>query len=155
MNLKTEQKKQTFLITPHNVVQTFLLSSPFNPPTNTEILASKKYSQKQRAYRLFAVVYHDGKEASKGHYITDVYHTGYGCWLRYDDSSVKSVSENHVLLPRTPRVPYLLYYRRCDTIPQQTNNNNNGGNNNNNSSSSGNNASGGGGGGGGNNNTTK
>lgn len=90
-----------------------------------EILASKKYSQKQRAYRLFAVVYHDGKEATKGHYITDVYHTGYGSWLRYDDSSVKPVSENHVLLPRAPRVPYLLCYRRCDTIPQQSNNNQN------------------------------
>ncbi|XP_075164150.1 ubiquitin specific protease 10 [Haematobia irritans] len=114
---------------------------PVDLKIDAKILASKKYSQKQRAYRLFAVVYHDGKEASKGHYITDVYHTGYGSWLRYDDSSVKSVSENHVLLPRTPRVPYLLYYRRCDTIPQQSNNS--GGNN---SATSGNNASGGGGG---------
>lgn len=84
-----------------------------------EILASKKYSQKQKMYRLFAVVYHDGREASKGHYITDVYHSGYSSWLRYDDSSVKPVSENNVLRPRTPRVPYLLYYRRCDTIPVQ------------------------------------
>lgn len=99
----------------------------------TEILASKNYSQKKRAYRLFAVVYHDGKEATKGHYITDVYHTGYGSWLRYDDSSVKPVSENHVLLPRTPRVPYLLCYRRCDTIPQQSNQNNSSSGNNNSS----------------------
>ncbi|XP_061386464.1 ubiquitin carboxyl-terminal hydrolase 10-like [Musca vetustissima] len=114
---------------------------PVDLKIDAKILASKKYSQKQRAYRLFAVVYHDGKEASKGHYITDVYHTGYGSWLRYDDSSVKSVSENHVLLPRTPRVPYLLYYRRCDTIPQQNNNSNNSGGGN--SSSGGNNASGG------------
>lgn len=74
---------------------------------------------KQRAYRLFAVVYHDGKEATKGHYITDVYHTGYSSWLRFNDSSVKPVSENEVLYPKTPRVPYLLYYRRCDTMPQQ------------------------------------
>jgi len=84
-----------------------------------EILGSKKTSQKQRAYRLFAVVYHDGKEASKGHYITDVFHTGYSSWLRYDDSSVKPVSEKHVLQPHTPRVPYLLYYRRSDTLPPQ------------------------------------
>ncbi|XP_037816014.1 ubiquitin carboxyl-terminal hydrolase 10 [Lucilia sericata] len=98
---------------------------PVELKIDSKILASKKYSQKQRAYRLFAVVYHDGKEATKGHYITDVYHTGYGSWLRFDDSSVKPVSENHVLLPRTPRVPYLLCYRRCDTIPQQSNNNQN------------------------------
>ncbi|XP_013104013.2 putative mediator of RNA polymerase II transcription subunit 26 [Stomoxys calcitrans] len=124
---------------------------PVDLKIDTKILASKKYSQKQRAYRLFAVVYHDGKEASKGHYITDVYHTGYGSWLRYDDSSVKPIIENHVLLPRTPRVPYLLYYRRCDTIPQQNNNaggaagsGGSGNNNNNNSSTGANNASGGG-----------
>jgi len=67
---------------------------------------------------LFAVVYHDGKEASKGHYITDVFHTGYNCWLRYDDSSVKPIGEKQVLQTHTPRVPYLLYYRRFDTLPQ-------------------------------------
>ncbi|XP_036214946.2 putative uncharacterized protein DDB_G0271606 [Bactrocera oleae] len=94
---------------------------PVDLKIDAKILASKKYSMKQRAYRLFAVVYHDGKEATKGHYITDVYHTGYSSWLRYNDSSVKPVSENEVLYPKTPRVPYLLYYRRCDTMPQQSN----------------------------------
>ncbi|XP_037938976.1 ubiquitin carboxyl-terminal hydrolase 10 [Teleopsis dalmanni] len=93
---------------------------PVELKIDTKILASKKYSQKQRAYRLFAVVYHDGKEASKGHYITDVYHTGYNSWLRFDDSTVKPVNENHVLYPHIPRVPYLLYYRRCDTLPHTT-----------------------------------
>lgn len=88
-------------------------------------MASKKYTHKQRTYRLFAVVYHDGKEATRGHYFTDVYHTGYGSWLRYNDSSVKPVSEYNVLAPRPPQVPYLLWYRRCDTIPQQGNNNQN------------------------------
>jgi Ubiquitin C-terminal hydrolase len=67
----------------------------------------------------FPVVYHDGKEASKGHYITDVFHVGYGGWVRYDDSVVKAVQESNVLRPRVPRVPYLLYYRRCDTIGSQ------------------------------------
>lgn len=90
---------------------------PVELKIDPKILASKKYSQKQRVYRLFAVVYHDGKEASKGHYITDVYHTGYSSWLRFDDSTVKPVSEHNVLRPRVPRVPYLLYYRRCDTMP--------------------------------------
>lgn len=90
---------------------------PVELKIDPKILSSKKYSQKQRVYRLFAVVYHDGKEASKGHYVTDVYHTGYSSWLRFDDSSVKPVSEHNVLRPRIPRVPYLLYYRRCDTMP--------------------------------------
>lgn len=90
-----------------------------------EILSSKKYNSKQRQYRLFAVVYHDGKEASKGHYITDVYHTGYLNWIRYDDSTVKRVSEKQVLHPHTPRVPYLLYYQRIDTLPAQANTNTN------------------------------
>lgn len=67
-------------------------------------------------YKLFAVVYHDGKEASEGHYLTDVFHVGYSSWIRYDDSSVKAVPESVVLRPRHPRVPYLLYYRRFDTI---------------------------------------
>lgn len=75
----------------------------------------KSYTAKQKQYKLFAVVYHDGKEASKGHYITDVFHAGYGSWIRYDDSTVKPVSENNVLHPKSPRVPYLLYYRRLDT----------------------------------------
>lgn len=96
-----------------------------------------KFSQKQRQYKLFAVVYHDGKEASKGHYITDVYHVGYNNWIRYDDSVVKPVAEHSVLRPRSPRVPYLLYYRRSDTIgnnPYNNNSNNNNNNSNNNSS---------------------
>ncbi|KAK7869965.1 hypothetical protein R5R35_013739 [Gryllus longicercus] len=78
--------------------------------------SSNKYNLKQKQYKLFAVVYHDGKEATKGHYITDVYHVGYGGWVRYDDSSVKAIQETHMLHPRGSRVPYLLYYRRCDTI---------------------------------------
>ncbi|KAH8379762.1 hypothetical protein KR009_006995, partial [Drosophila setifemur] len=93
---------------------------PVELKIDAKILGAKKLAQKLRVYRLFAVVYHDGKEASKGHYITDVFHTGYSSWLRYDDSSVKPVSEKHVLQPHTPRVPYLLYYRRSDTLtPQQ------------------------------------
>lgn len=88
-----------------------------------EILSSKKYNAKQKQYRLFAVVYHDGKEASKGHYITDVYHTGYLSWIRYDDSTIKRVTEKSVLNPLMHRVPYLLYYRRSDTLQTPTNTN--------------------------------
>ncbi|XP_015118289.1 ubiquitin carboxyl-terminal hydrolase 10 [Diachasma alloeum] len=81
----------------------------------------KKLSGKQKQYKLFAVTYHDGKEATKGHYVTDAFHVGFGAWVRYDDSSVKGISENDVLNPSPPRVPYLLYYRRCDTIGNQPN----------------------------------
>ncbi|XP_063245017.1 ubiquitin carboxyl-terminal hydrolase 10-like isoform X2 [Bacillus rossius redtenbacheri] len=80
------------------------------------VSSTKKYGVKEKQYKLFAVVYHDGKEATKGHYITDVFHVGYSSWVRYDDSVVTAVQEGHVLRPRGPRVPYLLYYRRCDTM---------------------------------------
>ncbi|GAB0092632.1 ubiquitin carboxyl-terminal hydrolase 10-A [Sergentomyia squamirostris] len=92
---------------------------PIELRIDTKILSSKKCAPKQRQYKLFAVVYHDGKEASKGHYITDVFNIGYASWIRYDDSTVKSVSEHTVLHPHLPKVPYLLYYRRCDTIGPQ------------------------------------
>lgn len=34
------------------------------------------YTAKQRQYRLFSVVYHNGVEAHKGHYVTDIFHFG-------------------------------------------------------------------------------
>lgn len=83
----------------------------------SELLSSKKdYSPKAKQYKLFAIVYHDGKEASKGHYLTDAYHVGYARWLRYDDAIVKAVAEEQVLKPHGTRVPYLLFYRRSDSI---------------------------------------
>lgn len=36
-----------------------------------------------------------------------------------DDTAVKPVPEGNMLNPQPPRVPYLLYYRRQDTIQQQ------------------------------------
>jgi len=59
--------------------------------TYAELLSVKTTNAKEKQYKLFAVVYHDGKEASKGHYLTDAFHVGYSSWLRYDDASVKQV----------------------------------------------------------------
>ncbi|XP_013409690.1 ubiquitin carboxyl-terminal hydrolase 10 isoform X2 [Lingula anatina] len=70
----------------------------------------------QRTYKLFAVVYHHGKNATGGHYTTDIYHNGINGWMRIDDSTVKVVTVPQLMKYSPPRVPYLLYYRRCDLI---------------------------------------
>ena len=75
-----------------------------------------KYNNKQRQYKLFSVVYHNGCEATKGHYVADVYHTGLSTWLRCDDSNVKTVSEITVRAHDKNSVAYILFYRRCDTM---------------------------------------
>jgi len=68
---------------------------------------------KERQYKLFAAVYHSGAEATKGHYVTDVYHAGLASWLRCDDSLVRAVPESAVLNPaHQTSVPYILFYRR-------------------------------------------
>ncbi|XP_794239.4 ubiquitin carboxyl-terminal hydrolase 10 isoform X1 [Strongylocentrotus purpuratus] len=74
----------------------------------------------QRTYKLFAVVYHTGKEASGGHYITDVYHVGTSAWLRCDDGIVKPVKAAQVIKPLTTCIPYLLFYRRKDLLTKPT-----------------------------------
>ena len=68
----------------------------------------------------FLVVSHSGTEAQKGHYITEVYHVGLNKWLRCDDSNVKVTDLNQVLKGgETNLVPYLLFYRRYDTIARE------------------------------------
>ncbi|XP_026316813.1 proline-rich extensin-like protein EPR1 isoform X2 [Hyposmocoma kahamanoa] len=90
---------------------------PIDLKIDPKIMASKmKYTSKQRLYKLFAVVYHEGVEAVKGHYLTDTYH-GQAGWIRYDDSTVNQVTDAQVLKPKPPRMPYLLMYRRQDTLP--------------------------------------
>jgi hypothetical protein len=59
------------------------------------------------------VVYHDGKEATKGHYVTEVHHSGTGSWLRFDDSIVRVV-ETQPFKYNLPRMPYLLLYRKLN-----------------------------------------
>ncbi|KAF7271049.1 ubiquitin specific protease 10 [Rhynchophorus ferrugineus] len=92
------------------------LEFPIDLKIDMKLLSSKTTNAKEKQYKLFAVVYHDGKEATKGHYVTDAFHVGYSSWLRYDDASVKQVQEEQVLNPQGTRVPYLLFYRRSDTI---------------------------------------
>jgi ubiquitin carboxyl-terminal hydrolase 10 len=86
------------------------------PKEIVSINSRNKYQSKKRQYKLFSVVYHNGTEATKGHYVTDVYHTGLAGWLRYDDSMVKAVNESLVLNHFANSVPYILCYRRCDTM---------------------------------------
>jgi len=78
--------------------------------------AECRASPKQRQYKLFGVVYHNGREATKGHYVTDIYHTGYGTWLHCDDSIVQPTAEQLVVSPSATSTPYLLFYRRGDTM---------------------------------------
>lgn len=92
------------------------LEFPIDLKIDSKLLSSKPNTPKEKQYKLFAVVYHDGKEATKGHYITDAFHVGYSSWIRYDDASVRTVQEDYVLKPQGTRVPYLLFYRRSDTI---------------------------------------
>lgn len=90
---------------------------PIDLKIDPKLLSSRtNYSSKEKQYKLFAVVYHDGKEVTKGHYTTDAYHVGYASWIRYDDASVKAVQEEQVLNPLGSRVPYLLFYRRSDSV---------------------------------------
>ena len=55
-----------------------------------------------------------GKEASGGHYITDVFHTGLNTWMRMDDSNVRFIKAHQVVKPQSSLTPYLLFYRRND-----------------------------------------
>lgn len=72
---------------------------------------------------LFLVVYHDGKEAIKGHYLTDVYHIGSNQWIRCDDSNLRVIPAPRIEnTEATHRTPYLLFYRRLNTLRAQTSN---------------------------------
>lgn len=93
------------------------LRYPIDLKIDSRILKSTCNSE-EKHYRLFAVVYHEGKEVNRGHYLTDVFHEGYRRWIRYNDSSVNVVSEEHVLSSEVSscRVPYLLFYRDVNVI---------------------------------------
>lgn len=87
---------------------------PIDLNIDSNILSGRTHSISEKQYSLFAVVYHVGKEASYGHYIADALHERK--WFRFDDSKIESVSEDSVLSPRGNAVPYLLFYKRSDTV---------------------------------------
>ncbi|XP_044760321.1 ubiquitin carboxyl-terminal hydrolase 10-like [Coccinella septempunctata] len=89
---------------------------PIDLQVDSKILSGKPSSSSEKQYKLFAVVYHEGKEASKGHYVADAFHSGHHTWLRFDDAKVRSVSVESVLKPHGARVPYLLFYKRGDIV---------------------------------------
>lgn len=92
---------------------------PVNLEVRNSVLspsAKSRYSNKEKMYKLFAVVYHNGQEATKGHYVTDLYHTGLASWLRCDDSQVRVLPESIVLSHAANSLPYILFYRRGDTM---------------------------------------
>ncbi|XP_044760336.1 ubiquitin carboxyl-terminal hydrolase 10-like [Coccinella septempunctata] len=89
---------------------------PIDLQVDSKILSGKPSSSSEKQYKLFAVVYHEGKEASKGHYVADAFHSGHHTWLRFDDAKVRSVSVESVLKPHGDRVPYLLFYKRGDIV---------------------------------------
>ncbi|CAF1421315.1 unnamed protein product [Adineta steineri] len=77
------------------------------------ILTEQARKQYQDRYKLFAVEYHQGDQATKGHYITDVFHPGLQGWVRFDDGNVHVVTSNQVINPTFDKLtPYLLFYRR-------------------------------------------
>ncbi|XP_044760358.1 ubiquitin carboxyl-terminal hydrolase 10-like [Coccinella septempunctata] len=89
---------------------------PIDLQVDSKILSGKPSSSSEKQYKLFAVVYHEGKEASKGHYVADAFLSGHRTWLRFDDAKVRSVSVESVLKPHGDRVPYLLFYKRGDIV---------------------------------------
>ncbi|KAH9529876.1 Ubiquitin carboxyl-terminal hydrolase 10 [Dermatophagoides farinae] len=96
-----------------------------------------KIDHRCRRYKLLAVVYHNGTEVINGHYITDVYHLGLNQWLRCDDSNIKVISLSKVLTGTEREgnlVPYLLFYRRYDTLHSNNSSSSSSSANNNNNS---------------------
>lgn len=78
-----------------------------------DILTEQVRKQYHDRYKLFAVEYHQGDHATKGHYITDVFHPGLQGWLRFDDANVHVVTSHQVINSAVDKLtPYLLFYRR-------------------------------------------
>ncbi|XP_078364654.1 ubiquitin carboxyl-terminal hydrolase 10-like isoform X2 [Oculina patagonica] len=98
---------------------TKVIDYPLELNIGKELLSSNvknRYSAAQKTYKLFAVVYHHGKNAWGGHYTSDVHHPTHG-WIRADDTRLKIVPFNYVLKPTQGKDPYVLFYQRTDLMP--------------------------------------
>ena len=75
-------------------------------------------NESSHLFPILTVVYHHGKSATGGHYTTDSYHIGVNGWIHMDDATVRKLPQGRdEAFKHVPnRVPYLLYYRRCDLL---------------------------------------
>lgn len=71
-------------------------------------------------YDLISVVSHHGRTVHEGHYDTYAWNEQHVSWLHYNDSSVSLANENDV----SNAQPYLLFYKRRQTITHNDINNN-------------------------------
>ena len=79
--------------------------------------AVKKYTGSSRMYSLHAVIYHVGEDLETGHYFCSTMNGAVNEWLCMDDSTITVEKSN----PRdacrdTNESPYVLFYRRMDTV---------------------------------------
>jgi len=72
-------------------------------------------STNMRYYKLYAVVYHHGKNSAGGHYTAAVHHGNPFGWVNFDDNIIKTVNVSQVLKHQQACVPYLLFYERIQT----------------------------------------
>ena len=90
-----------------NVTHGFELNIPEHIMTNTS-------SNNCKSYKLQSIVYHIGKKATGGHYVSDTLNDK--TWIHFDDSLVKAISMTNVLHPESTKTPYLLLYIRGDIV---------------------------------------
>lgn len=65
-------------------------------------------SNSTSVYDLAAVIVHQGTGTSNGHYTAYANHKG--CWMHFNDTSVKEVAEDVVAACK----PYILFYTKRD-----------------------------------------
>ena len=62
------------------------------------------------------VINHHGQRAVGGHYSTDYYHPAVNSWIRADDGLIRVLSQHEVMQLLPQCMPYLLFYRRLESI---------------------------------------
>nr|XP_023021849.1 ubiquitin carboxyl-terminal hydrolase 10-like [Leptinotarsa decemlineata] len=71
----------------------------FDLKIDSTLVSSETQPLTEKQYKLFAVVYHEDKNANIAHDVTDDFHVGYNCWIRYNDSSVKTAKRRRIETP--------------------------------------------------------